>query len=137
MKLGIVESKTITMIIKRNKHNQEELMAVSPEELITAEEEVRLVKQIQNGKGDIEAAKAKLLKANQRFVRSIAKQYTTEKYQIDELIAEGNKGVEAAMYKYVETRGFKFISYAVWFIRPHIEDFLLEQPQLKRHRSTR
>lgn len=120
------------MIIKRNKHNQEELMAVSPEELITAEEEVRLVKQIQNGKGDIEAAKAKLLKANQRFVRSIAKQYATEKHQIDELIAEGNKGVEDAIYKYVETRGFKFISYAVWFIRRHIEDFLFGATSIKK-----
>lgn len=119
------------MIIRRN-ITKEEVMPVSKDELLSVEEEVRLVKQIQNGEGDVEAAKNKLLKANQRFVRSVAKQYATEKHPIDELIVEGNKGVEAAVYKYVETRGFKFISYAVWFIRRYIEDYLIEQLRWER-----
>ena len=126
----LLDMKTMDTILRRN--ITEEAMAVNNDEQLTFEEEVQLIKQIQNDEGDVEAAKEKLIKANQRFVRSIVRQYTNAKLPIDDIIAEGNKGIEVAMYKYEETRGFRFISYAAWFIRRRIEGFLLAQLHKKR-----
>lgn len=99
-------------------------MDENKEELLSVEEEARLALQIQNAEGDVEAAKARLRNGNMRFVRVIAKQYATDAHPLDEIIAEGVKGLEAAMYKFDPSHGFKFISYAVWYIRQSIRQYL-------------
>lgn len=105
-------------VISRNPSN--EIESISPDELITVEEEANLVRKIRNGEGDADVAKEKLMYASQRFVRSIARKYVSPNFTFEELVAEGNKGLEAAIAKYDETRGFKFISYAVWWIQQSI-----------------
>lgn len=90
------------------------LMEVSKEKLISAEEEVLLAQRIR--KGD-QVALDKLVKANLRFVVSVAKQYQNKGTTLSDLINEGNLGLIKAARKFDETRGFKFISYAVWWIR--------------------
>ena len=98
-------------------------------ELICAEEEVELAKRIR--KGDKEALEI-LIKANLRFVVSVAKQYQNQGLSLPDLINEGNLGLIKAAQRYDETRGFKFISYGVWWIRQVILQALAEQSRIVR-----
>jgi len=110
------------------------IIAISRDDLLSVEDEVELVKQIRQGKGDVDAAKEKLMHINQRFVRLVARQYISEKYNLNDLIVEGNIGLEHAIYRFDETKGFKFISYAVWWIRQSIQNAILcngEQAQIE------
>ncbi len=105
------------------------LQEIGKEELITVEEEVELAQRIR--KGDQEALE-KLIKANLRFVVSVAKQYQNQGLSLPDLINEGNLGLVKAAEKFDETRGFKFISYAVWWIRQSILQALAEQSRIVR-----
>ena len=105
------------------------LQEIGREELITVEEEVELAQRIK--KGDQEALE-KLTRANLRFVVSVAKQYQNQGLSLPDLINEGNLGLIKAAEKFDETRGFKFISYAVWWIRQSILQALAEQSRIVR-----
>jgi len=105
------------------------LQEIGKEELITVEEEVELAQRIK--KGD-HAALEKLTRANLRFVVSVAKQYQNKGLSLPDLINEGNLGLIKAAEKFDETRGFKFISYAVWWIRQSILQALAEQSRIVR-----
>lgn len=105
------------------------LQEIGKEELITVEEEVELAQRIK--KGDQEALE-KLTKANLRFVVSVAKQYQNQGLSLPDLINEGNLGLIKAAEKFDETRGFKFISYAVWWIRQSILQAIAEQSRIVR-----
>ena len=98
-------------------------------DLITAEEEVELAKRIK--KGD-KAALERMIKANLRFVVSVAKQYQNQGLSLPDLINEGNLGLIKAAQRYDDTRGFKFISYGVWWIRQAILQALAEQARIVR-----
>ncbi len=108
------------------------LQEIGREELITVEEEVELAQKIRKGGPDGREALEKLTKANLRFVVSVAKQYQNQGLSLPDLINEGNLGLIKAAEKFDETRGFKFISYAVWWIRQSILQALAEQSRIVR-----
>jgi len=105
------------------------LQEIGRVELITAEEEVKLAQAIKRGD---QKALEKLTKANLRFVVSVAKQYQNQGLTLGDLINEGNLGLIKAAQRFDETRGFKFISYAVWWIRQSILQALAEQSRIVR-----
>ena len=105
------------------------LQEIGKEEMISVEEEVELAQQIR--KGDQKALE-RLTKANLRFVVSVAKQYQNQGLSLPDLINEGNLGLIKAAEKFDETRGFKFISYAVWWIRQSILQAIAEQSRIVR-----
>jgi len=105
------------------------LQEIGREPLIPVDEEVELARMIRHGD---RAALEKLVKANLRFVVSVAKQYQNQGLSLPDLIDEGNLGLIKAAEKFDETRGFKFISYAVWWIRQSILQALAEQARIVR-----
>ncbi len=105
------------------------LQEIGKEELITTNEEVQLAQQIKSGD---QLALEKLCRANLRFVVSVAKQYQNQGMGLPDLINEGNLGLIKAARRFDETRGFKFISYAVWWIRQSILQALAEQSRVIR-----
>jgi len=105
------------------------LQEIGREELITADEEVKLAQRIKQGD---QTALERLTRANLRFVVSVAKQYQNQGLSLPDLINEGNLGLIKAAQRFDETRGFKFISYAVWWIRQSILQALAEQSRIVR-----
>jgi RNA polymerase primary sigma factor len=120
-------SKSITN--RESQSLEKYLQEIGREDLITAEEEVRLARRIKEGD---QVALDKLTKANLRFVVSVAKQYQNQGLSLPDLINEGNLGLIKAAKRFDETRGFKFISYAVWWIRQSILQALAEQSRIIR-----
>ncbi|WP_337872111.1 RNA polymerase sigma factor RpoD/SigA [Ignavibacterium sp.] len=105
------------------------LSEIAKEPLLTPEDEIRLAIQIRNGDNP---ALERLIKSNLRFVVSVAKQYQNQGLSLGDLINEGNVGLMKAARRFDETRGFKFISYAVWWIRQSILQALAEQSRIVR-----
>lgn len=117
-------------ITNRESASLEKYLAdISKEPMITAEEEARLARLIKSGD---QQALDKLTKANLRFVVSVAKQYQNQGLSLPDLINEGNLGLIKAAKRFDETRGFKFISYAVWWIRQSILQAIAEQARIVR-----
>ena len=114
---------------RENASLEKYLQEIGREDLINAEEEVKLARKIRAGD---QAALKKLTKANLRFVVSVAKQYQNQGLSLPDLINEGNLGLIKAAKRFDETRGFKFISYAVWWIRQSIMQALAEQSRIVR-----
>jgi RNA polymerase primary sigma factor len=114
---------------RADKSLEKYLSDISKEEMITVEEETILARKIRNGDQN---ALQKLTKANLRFVVSVAKQYQNQGLPLIDIINEGNVGLIKAAKKFDETRGFKFISYAVWWIRQSILEALSEKSRIIR-----
>ena len=108
------------------------LVEIGRAPLISIDEEIELAQKIKKGGRDGERAKEKLVAANVRFVVSVAKQYQHQGLSLTDLIDEGNIGLVKAAEKFDETRGFKFISYAVWWIRQSILQAIAEQSRIVR-----
>ena len=108
------------------------LVEIGRAPLITIDEEIELAQKIRKGGREGERAKEKLVTANLRFVVSVAKQYQHQGLTLTDLIDEGNIGLIKAAQKFDETRGFKFISYAVWWIRQSILQAIAEQSRIVR-----
>ena len=108
------------------------LVEIGREELISTDEEVELAQRIHRGGPDGQAALDRLTRANLRFVVSVAKQYQNQGLALNDLIDEGNLGLIKAAQKFDETRGFKFISYAGWWIRQSILQAISEQSRIVR-----
>lgn len=108
------------------------LVEIGREPMVSLEEEIELAQTIHRGGHKGERAKEKLIKANLRFVVSVAKQYQHQGLSLTDLIDEGNIGLVKAAEKFDETRGFKFISYAVWWIRQSILQAIAEQSRIVR-----
>ena len=108
------------------------LVEIGRAPLISIDEEIELAQKIRKGGPEGEAAKDKLVTANLRFVVSVAKQYQHQGLTLTDLIDEGNIGLIKAAQKFDETRGFKFISYAVWWIRQSILQAIAEQSRIVR-----
>lgn len=108
------------------------LVEIGRAPLITIDEEIELAQKIKKGGPEGERAKNKLVTANLRFVVSVAKQYQHQGLSLTDLIDEGNIGLVKAAEKFDETRGFKFISYAVWWIRQSILQAIAEQSRIVR-----
>lgn len=108
------------------------LYEISHTEPLTIDEEVELAQRIHQGGKDAQNAINRLVSANLRFVVSVAKQYQNQGLSLEDLVNEGNIGMITAAHKYDETRGFKFISYAVWWIRQAILLALGEQSRMVR-----
>ena len=123
--LKIVKQVTNRETISLDKYLQD----ISKESLISAEEEAELARLIRDGD---KVALEKLTKANLRFVVSVAKQYQNQGLNLSDLINEGNIGLIKAAQRFDETRGFKFISYAVWWIRQSIMQAIAEQARIVR-----
>ena len=108
------------------------LVEIGREPMVSIDEEIELAQKIRKGGREGERAKEKLVKANLRFVVSVAKQYQNQGLSLPDLINEGNVGLIKAAQKFDETRGFKFISYAVWWIRQSILQAIAEQSRIVR-----
>ena len=108
------------------------LVEIGREPMVSLEEEIELAQTIHKGGAKGERAKEKLIKANLRFVVSVAKQYQHQGLSLTDLIDEGNIGLVKAAEKFDETRGFKFIAYAVWWIRQSILQAIAEQSRIVR-----
>lgn len=122
-------NKATKHFVPHNTSLEKYLQEIGEVPLLTAEDEVTLARQIKN---DSEEALEKLTKANLRFVVSVAKQYQNQGLSLGDLINEGNLGLIKAAKRFDETRGFKFISYAVWWIRQSILQALAEQSRVVR-----
>jgi RNA polymerase primary sigma factor len=122
--------KIVKLITNRQSQSLDRyLQEISKVDLITADEEVKLAQRIREGD---QMALEKLTKANLRFVVSVAKQYQHIGFSLGDLINEGNLGLIKAAQRFDETRGFKFISYAVWWIRQSIMQAIAEQSRIVR-----
>ena len=108
------------------------LVEIGHQPLVTIDEEIELAQAIRKGGPEGERAKERLVTANLRFVVSVAKQYQHQGLTLTDLIDEGNIGLVKAAEKFDETRGFKFISYAVWWIRQSILQAIAEQSRIVR-----
>jgi RNA polymerase primary sigma factor len=122
--------KITNQITNRNSDSLEKyLYEIGKIDLLSSEEEVELAKKIRNGD---QAALDRLTRANLRFVVSVAKQYQNQGLSLADLVNEGNLGLIKAAQRFDETKGFKFISYAVWWIRQSIMQAIVEQSRLVR-----
>lgn len=125
--------KILNSITSRNSEALDRYLAeIGRLPMVTVDEEIELARKIRKGGPEGERAKARLVNANLRFVVSVAKQYQHQGLGLIDLVEEGNIGLVKAAEKFDETRGFKFISYAVWWIRQSIMQAIAEQGRMIR-----